>query len=531
MTNCSVGFWLFRHRQFLRFALDARRVRPDSLAAMLARRIAPRRTVVISAFCSALLATAAARASDVEVSSSTSAQGYSLRSPFGDPVLMRRRFVQSLGLTVTGIGNDDFDPKGPWISFRMRVRLNADFGVSREETNWANSPGSFVPALALAPVDLMYGYLDVRNLAGGLLSLRLGRQYVVDPLGWWSFDGALVRVELPVHVAIETYGGFEQRGGLPWSTPRFERDGVWRGDRTKLDGTVYPEFQQAHYAPAAGAVIESFSLPVVHARAAYRKVWNTGSAVTLPTPATATSLPPTTNGWRTSSERVGASLDVSDDDLGALRLGSVYDLLTSRFTSHYASADVFVSDRWTLGADADRIVPSFDGDSIWNWFAIDPSTAATARADAQLGRNIDAGMSAGLRWVNVGASANDPAQGAQGTSLDMLSRVHARWRPEHGVIGVSGMLDSGDRGRREGADLYGQHVFEERFLVSARTSLYDWRDDWRPDRSATSFGYVLGGGCRIGDGTQVMLEWEHDTNHLVGQRYRVLALLDMQVMR
>jgi len=62
-------------------------------------------------------------------------------------------------------------------------------------------------------------------------------------------------------------------------------------------------------------------------------------------------------------------------------------------------------------------------------------------------------------------------------------------------------------------------------------SLYDWRDAWRPDRSATSFGYVLGSGYRIDDLTEVMVEWEHDTNKLVGQRYRILALLNLQVTR
>ncbi|MEJ1960378.1 MAG: hypothetical protein WDO56_02010 [Gammaproteobacteria bacterium] len=63
-------------------------------------------------------------------------------------------------------------------------------------------------------------------------------------------------------------------------------------------------------------------------------------------------------------------------------------------------------------------------------------------------------------------------------------------------------------------------------------SLYDWDDALRSDRSATSFSYVLGGGVapdfmgfsrgRLG------LEWEHTMNHLVGQRYRVLATLNFR---
>ncbi len=50
-----------------------------------------------------------------------------------------------------------------------------------------------------------------------------------DVLGWWSFDGALLRVTTPYYVQLEAYGGLEQRGGLPLSTSRFERQGIWRG--------------------------------------------------------------------------------------------------------------------------------------------------------------------------------------------------------------------------------------------------------------------------------------------------------------
>ena len=66
--------------------------------------------------------------------------------------------------------------------------------------------------------------------------LRAKRQPKVrqDPIG------ALARVELPAYLAFETYAGYEQRGGLPLSTPRFERDGVWRGDRTGIDASIHP---------------------------------------------------------------------------------------------------------------------------------------------------------------------------------------------------------------------------------------------------------------------------------------------------
>jgi len=227
---------------------------------------------------------AAAQAFEVEVDSETTAQGYQLRNAWGDPVLSRRRFLQTLGLHVVGIGENEnaAASSGLDMSFHMRMRLDADFAIQPFESNYADYPSAFVPGLQRAPVDLVIGYFDIRNLAGGWLSARLGRQIIVDPLGWWSLDGALLRAELPVFLALEAYGGFEQRAGLPLSTGRFERDGVWRGDRTSLDANAYPEFLEAGLAPAHGFVLESIDLPVVHARVAYRRVWNTGKVATSP---------------------------------------------------------------------------------------------------------------------------------------------------------------------------------------------------------------------------------------------------------
>lgn len=478
--------------------------------------------------CFAGLIAANADAYEVEVTAETAAQGYELRNAWGDPVLSRRRFMQTLGMRVTGMGEDVANENGPTLSFHMRARLDSDFAIDPSETDYENYPSAFVPGLQRAPFDLMYGYFDVHNLADGMLSMRFGRQYVVDSFGWWSFDGGLMRVELPVYVAFETYGGFEQRAGFPLSSPRFERDGVWRGDRTSLDENVYPEFLEAGVAPAYGFMVESFGVPYVHGRFAYRKVWNTGRVATNPFPEGRTGLPETTEGLRISQERISASADAIVDDVGAARGGVVYDLPREQLTSWYASADAFASPDVTVGADVDRIVPSFDGDSIWNWFAAEPTTTLIGRVDLDVSRAFRVGTSGGVRWVDLGESS-DAVDDAPSRAVDLLGRLSARHRWRDGTLGLGGMIDRGERGGREGVDVFGDQWLERRFLVSGRVSLYDWRDDIRPDRSATSFGYVVGGGYRIGDVTNARVEWEHNTNRLVGQRYRILALLQLLV--
>jgi len=66
-----------------------------------------------------------------------------------------------------------------------------------------------------------------------------------------------------------------------------------------------------------------------------------------------------------------------------------------------------------------------------------------------------------------------------------------------------------------------------RFTTGARVSLYGWADPDRPDRDAVSFAYVLAGGFRPHKVAGFRLEWEHDVNRLVGQRYRVMALINV----
>jgi len=66
-------------------------------------------------------------------------------------------------------------------------------------------------------------------------------------------------------------------------------------------------------------------------------------------------------------------------------------------------------------------------------------------------------------------------------------------------------------------------------------SLWDWSDALRPDRDATSFGYVLGAGVTPGPTfftrSRLGVELEHDMNQLVGHRFRALVTLDLTVLK
>jgi len=499
-----------------------------------------RRAALVAFGATAIVALATpARAVEAEVESTSAAQAYSFSSPWGTPTISRRRFLQTVALGVYHIEGGEPQPGGAEISVKLRLRLDADAGVLSEERTYSAASDRFVPGLAVAPLDIMYAYVEGRNLAKGWLGFKLGRQYVTDALGWWAFDGGLVRITTPVNFQIEAYGGSEERGGLILSTPRFEQNGVWRGDRAGFAQPIYPQFSQGYFAPAYGAALESTGISWIHGRVDYRKVYNQGVSVVSQFPNPLDGSYATFTGTRTSSERLGYAMDASAMKLGGVKGGLVYDLFNNFFSNYFGNLDVYLGQRLTVGADYEYFRPTFDGDSIFNYFNHSPLTTITGRVAVDASDAVDFSVNAGIRkfttqgdpnkWDlsidNGGSLARDDV-----STTDVLGNVAGRYRYSTGLVGVRGMIETGDRGHREGGDLYGeQRWMGGRWTGLARLSLFDFTDALRPDRSATSFGYVLGGAFRPSNVAQAMLEWEHDMSPLVGQRFRILALLNLTV--
>jgi hypothetical protein len=526
----------------------------------------------------ALTSPAPKRGPRFEVQSETVGQAYDVASPWGDVILERRRFLQTLGLGVYHL-QGDHTPTSADFNFVMRLRLDADFGINGRmpasqaggETRFDVANGArYVPGLAIAPLDLMYGYLEGKNLAKGWLGFRLGRQYVTDALGWWSFDGAMLRVTTPYYLQLEAYGGLEQRGGLPLSTARFERQGVWRGSRdgfgaSRFDVIDYPSFVQASPAPAFGVALETSGFQYLHGRVSYRRVYNTGSAITQQFPDQAPGVQPgypTIDGVRVSSERLGYALHASKPDLGGVKGGFAYDLYVNATSSIFAGLEAYLGKHVTVGADFDYFLPTFDADSIWNWFTKSPVMSATGRFAVSHGKRWDVSGSGGVRmWTTDGDPATFGKEqcragglteqqcfeqgyvvspGGYGLTdaarpdtmvLDALASLAARYRFQTAEVSGRAQLQAGDRGRRVGGDVSGEKNLDGgRFALGGMVSVYDWHDPVRVDRSATSFGYMVAGAFRpLPEGApfrpDLRLEWQHDVNRLVGHRFRVVGLL------
>jgi hypothetical protein len=540
-----------------------------------------------------------AGATEVEVQADTALQGYQITDPWGDVIVERRRFTQTVGLGLYNL-QGRYQPGEADYRAVFMLRLDSDFGVNARltgasaggETTYATGAGNgvrFVPGLQAHAVDLMYGYVEGRNLAHGLLGFRLGRQYVADALGWWSFDGGLVRLTTPFFLQIEAYGGLEQRAGMPLSTGRYERQGVWRGSHTgfgtgaDMPSVVdYPSYMYTEPAPAFGVAVESVGPSWIHGRFSYRRVYNTGTALATAFPDQAGTNVRTVDGIRISQDRFGWAADVGKPDLGTVRGGFTYDLYNQLFASFNASAEAYLGKRATLGADVDYFVPTFDADSIWNWFTHGPISTITGRAAVRFTKRFDVSASGGARlWTAEGDASPDPATGlsrlgagqcaaaqaqlarvgglldcnlgqvyldpsssavqrytqdaahrATSTTVDALGNLSGRYRFPLGDVSLRGMFETGARGSREGADLAGEARLDGgRFTLGTRVSVHGWSDPTRPDRDAVSFGYVLAAGFRPASLARFRVEWEHDTNRLVGQRYRIVGLVNLLVIK
>ena len=505
---------------------------------MRARR--GRRWQSLLAACVVLGVPCEALAYDAEVESSTTAQAYQINSASGSPLLTRSRVIETVGLGVYHL-TDEGNGNGPQLFFRARMRVDGDFSHARDEIALGTGDyGGYKAREPALPLDLMYGYLEGRRIAGGLMTFRLGRQQVIDPLGFYAFDGGLVRITTPAYFAVELYGGLEVRNGFPLSTGRWELSGVQRGMRPPDSfGDAYPSIQKEHIAPVYAISIESVGPTWIHGRLTYRKAYNTGlSYVGGPANVDRSSGRPmvtpglaTWEGQRVSSERLGYGLNAELGDLAAVHGTLIYDLYGQAITSADAGIDGFLSKRVTVGGDYTYYRPMFDADSIFNSFHIDPMDDFAARIEVQATDRVSLEADAMVRRYRT-------------DDVDDYTRVATQYAPGGGMrvrylwptARVTTRLQtlSGDQGDRHGGDVHLEKSFGPRWLADGRLSLWHFSDRTRADangrtRTANSAGYVLGAGYRLTPDANAFLQFEQDFNRLIGQRMRVMAVLSVRL--
>jgi hypothetical protein len=277
-------------------------------------------------------------------------------------------------------------------------------------------------------------------------------------------------------------------------------------------------------------------------------VYNTGGSNTSEF-ASGTRNPASYDGSRISQERIGYAVDGSLPKLGGAKLGFSYDLYVQQLANIFASIDWYTTSKLTLSVDYDYFQPTFDGDSIWNFFMAMPMNDIGLRAAWDATSHVSVAGGAHVRLFSLATGPETPASGQPGitqspnglgaanywpaSSLDPMGGgdVSARYHMGEGVIGARGALDVAGNGDRVGLDVYGERTLETRYVFQGRVGVWQWNDQLRPDRDATDLGYSVGCGYKVLPRSLVLADFQHDINRIAGQRFRAMLWLTIALSK
>lgn len=335
-------------------------------------RSGPRRSVAVRAAQVAVLVAVLtsmvgpAQAYDAMVQASVSNQSYQLRDA-GDRALTRSRLDTYLRLFILDILPRKKRKNGrepTQMHFVASMRLRADFGGYTR--SWDQSSDVHGVDGGMNPVfQLLYAHLSMTDV-GGFIDLKLGRQFHLDPMDFYGFDGLHARFKTPFHVAFEVLGGRRQSGlynSYFADAPIFLLQGSDNTD-SKLG-----------WMPMVGVAAETTGLSFLRLRVAYRAVWHMIDA----------NDPGLVYGdAMADAESAGGSLDIPSNALNAEKLsahatmtlwkkrlqlygGMRYNLLTMRLDEAQGGVG-FRYKKARIRAEYVIDSPDFDGDSIFNIF-------------------------------------------------------------------------------------------------------------------------------------------------------------------
>jgi hypothetical protein len=533
-----------------------------------------RRACVLAAVL--LAASSTAHAYEFWLRAETIGQAYQLREfrlVGPDLFLGRRRVTQTLALRITDVGDlaaarrlSHLPERGLRISFMSYLRIDHDFGdyTSGKITlpgPVVRSAIDVIPELSesVAALDLMYAYLQLDGLADDKLSLQLGRILADDGWGTTAFDGVAARYELPAPLAVSASAGFRVRASSPLGVSAYELDGTsgagcqeyvegpspgtgsWQLiDRNRMisntalssDYEYCPQRDVSQ--PTVGISLATAKTRNVSAEIGYRRTWS--DTVGLIGPVDRLNYPdlglyPNDYGQAPSTgvdeERLYARVQ-GDVRAGALQLQPYGDARFSILNAVFDRADAGVRVKYgehTLEPAVEYFFPTFDGDSIFNAFSIEPTT------DVRLGyayKPHGPWRATADAWIrHYGHEADEPSIAAGGDAA-LERAIGGGWRGR-----VDALYDDGYGGRRIGG--------------SAETAWHDARTIWlrgrvivlgvheddlsaapaQLGRNIVTSSTVVSTTWRVADTVALHAIAEEDYDAVHALQTRVIAVLDL----
>ena len=519
------------------------------------------RACVAAAVVAAVAAVAApAHAYEFWLRAQSTGQAYRLRDyrligP--DLILGRMRFTQTMALRIWDVGDLSaarrqarLPDRGLRISWQSYLRVDHDFGdfTSGRLTIPATVPVrrdaiDATPELAesVASLELLYGYLELAGLYDDRLTVRLGRVLADDGWGTTGVDGGDARFELPaLPVAVSASAGFRVRASSPLGLSAYELDGTsgagcreyveaatpgtgaWKlidRNRTIENTRLASDYeycpQRERWQPTIGVDLATVHVRDVGVELGYRRTWS--STVGLIDGVDRLDFPD--KGLYPNEFGQAPSSGVNEEHLH-LRvqadIGKLHPYASARYSLLHATLDRadagvrITRGKHTIEPSLEYFYPTFDGDSIFNVFSIEPT------ADARLGyRYENLSANAWLRRYSGDVAYSGGVDAA--IEHDLTRRVHGR---------ADALYDDGYGGRRAGGSGEAAWRATETTWLRGRVIVLGVApDDGRPRYVTTST--IISSTVRLGDAAALHLVGESSYDERQNGQLRGLAILDL----
>ena len=468
-----------------------------------------------------LLAPAAARGYDQQITSTLWARGYAVPAADGS-LISRRRIVEDLHLAAWNIidGSDDPYYQGPRLAVELALTIDTDFAVGGSESDPGNQ-SSYVPGLTPLQMDLMFFHLHATGLLDGALDLRVGRQVRVGTLGFFAFDGAETVLHLPVGASFCTWLGYEMRGGQALGYDALELDGTDSGGRQGMEADRYPDRTEPDRRLAVGTELGWTPRRWLDAGVALRVVGLSGTVAEQRYGARlALGRAPLRAGGRVAVDPLFVR---RDDTNAAAREGALV-------SEADAALEVIPSERFAVAVEYHLFRPIFEADSIFNVFDL------AAQNDA--GVRVELAVVPALRLAGWGfARLSDGSAGLSGREDDALlagvgGGLGGGFRGDHRDVSarLTGVREWGET--RVGAELGGGQGFvHDRLRLALRVSAWHLGDSYSERLAGDVIGYAASVRMRVGDGAELLGEFENYYGGGQEPRFAVLGLLRLDLWR
>jgi hypothetical protein len=446
---------------------------------------------------------------DQQISSRLWAEGYSVQAP-GGVLISRRRFVEDLHLGAWNLlpGSDAPYYQGPRLSINVSLRLAADAFVGKNESN-SGAQSSYIPGLTPMEFDAMFAFIAVEGLFSNTLDIRAGRQVRIDTFGFFAYDGVELGIRLPIHIEMDTFIGYEVRGGQVMGYDSLELDGTDNGGRNDMSSDQYPDRTEPNSRLAMGTQLSFTPREWLAATASFRAV---GVSEEL------------------ADERVGGQLTV-----GSQPIRSDFRVVWSPAIDDLSEADVEIAvtplKALALIAEYHLYHPVFEANSIFNVFNLSDQNDLGGRVELRINKKIKSAV-----WGY--ARLSEGSAGLFGEEEDALvagagGGIGANYKTQEAGLSARFSLLQEWGETRIGGELGGTHAFlrGDRLWLGIRMSVWHLDDDFSERLSGTLAGYVVSARVRIGKGAYLLGEFEQYVGGVQDARTSVLGLLQLDLWR